>query len=136
MVKRACKRASAEVKIGLKDALARLKGADHRTAGDILLEPALAELMQAADDRPFRLRSAVQLVDAERLQARFASWYELFPPRSQTDDPTRHGTFQDVNRASAGGAGHGLRRAVLPADPPHRTQEPQGSQQQPDARPG
>ncbi len=51
--------------------------------------------MRAADDRPFRLRSPAQTVDAERLQARFASWYELFP-RSQTDDAGRHGTFQDV----------------------------------------
>ena len=95
LVKRACKRASGAVKTGLKDVLARLKGADPALSGDILLEPQLAELMRAADDRPFRVRSAAQFVDAERLQARFASWYELFP-RSQTDNPARHGTFDDV----------------------------------------
>jgi starch synthase (maltosyl-transferring) len=36
-------------------------------------------------------------VEAERLAARFSSWYELFP-RSQTGDPARHGTFDDVVR--------------------------------------
>jgi starch synthase (maltosyl-transferring) len=35
------------------------------------------------------------LLDAERLGASFASWYEIFP-RSQSGDPNRHGTFQDV----------------------------------------
>ena len=34
-------------------------------------------------------------VDRER--ARFSSWYELFP-RSASPDPTRHGTFADVQR--------------------------------------
>jgi starch synthase (maltosyl-transferring) len=52
--------------------------------------------MTAADDRPFALAlDPPQIVDAEPLQARFASWYELFP-RSQTQDPNRHGTFDDV----------------------------------------
>jgi starch synthase (maltosyl-transferring) len=61
----------------------------------LLLDDATALLMQAADPRPFRTRSAVFPVDAERRAAGFASWYELFP-RSQTTDPTRHGTFRDV----------------------------------------
>jgi starch synthase (maltosyl-transferring) len=61
----------------------------------MLLSDDLAALMDEADERPHRLRSPVQSVDAERLQARFSSWYELFP-RSQTDDRERHGTFLDV----------------------------------------
>ena len=36
-------------------------------------------------------------VDAERIGAGFASWYEVFP-RSMSDDPARHGTFADVER--------------------------------------
>jgi starch synthase (maltosyl-transferring) len=35
------------------------------------------------------------LLDVERREAGFASWYELFP-RSITGDPRRHGTFADV----------------------------------------
>lgn len=60
-----------------------------------LLAPDTARLMAAADNRPFRVRSAEIPVDAERTGARFASWYELFP-RSQSGDPHRHGSFDDV----------------------------------------
>ena len=96
LVRRATKRVPADLKAALKDVTAGLKAAsDEEARGDILLDEATAELMRAADDRPHRLRSAAQIVDAERLQARFASWYELFP-RSQTDDAARHGTFDDV----------------------------------------
>ena len=96
LVKRAAKRVSTDLKASLKDVTARLKAAaDDVARGDILLDEATAALMRAADDRPHRLATSHQFVDAERLQARFASWYELFP-RSQTDDPARHGTFDDV----------------------------------------
>lgn len=54
-------------------------------------------LMQVADSRPHRATSAAMAVEADRAAARFASWYELFP-RSQSGDPTRHGTFADVIR--------------------------------------
>jgi starch synthase (maltosyl-transferring) len=36
-------------------------------------------------------------LDADRIESRFASWYEIFP-RSMSDDPDRHGTFRDVER--------------------------------------
>jgi starch synthase (maltosyl-transferring) len=36
-------------------------------------------------------------VVVDRTAAAFAAWYELFP-RSQSDDPNRHGTFDDVIR--------------------------------------
>lgn len=64
-------------------------------ASDLLLSDDLAAAMATVDARPFALRSARQLVDAERIAARFSSWYELFP-RSITTDPARHGTFDDV----------------------------------------
>lgn len=96
-----------------EEAAARLKGkttdADKLTAvlerldaaaspdesAAILLDEDLAALMDAVDDRPFRIISQPQRVDAERLAARFSSWYELFP-RSMTDDKSRHGTLKDV----------------------------------------
>ncbi len=61
----------------------------------LLLSDDLAVAMAQADDRPHRLRSPVQPLDAERLAARFSSWYELFP-RSQSTVPGQHGTFGDV----------------------------------------
>ena len=78
----------------LRDWVTRIDAAGEG-ASDLLLSDDLAAAMAAADARPFALRSARQLVDMERIAARFSSWYELFP-RSITTDPTRHGTFDDV----------------------------------------
>jgi starch synthase (maltosyl-transferring) len=52
-------------------------------------------LVEAGVSRHFTTRSEALPLDVERPAAGFASWYELFP-RSQTDDPKRHGTFADV----------------------------------------
>jgi starch synthase (maltosyl-transferring) len=68
--------------------------AEART--DILLTPDLREVMREAEDKQFITRpSQTFLLDIERPQAAFGTWYELFP-RSATDDPSRHGTFADV----------------------------------------
>ena len=63
---------------------------------DTLLGEAVAQAMARADVREFEARWPVaQALSVERRAARFASWYELFP-RSQSGDPSRHGTFHDV----------------------------------------
>jgi starch synthase (maltosyl-transferring) len=64
---------------------------------ETLLSAPVAALMAQVDPRPFAVESAAMPVDAERLEARFASWYEVFP-RSLSDDESRHGTFDDVIR--------------------------------------
>ncbi len=61
-----------------------------------LLSETLADAMRAADSRPFETTSAtVYPLVVERREARFASWYELFP-RSQSPNAGEHGTFSDV----------------------------------------
>jgi starch synthase (maltosyl-transferring) len=75
----------------------RLTDADYDARLEILLAPETSDIMTAADRRPFLVRSRPIPVDAERTAAGFASWYELFP-RSMSDDPNRHGTFDDVIR--------------------------------------
>jgi starch synthase (maltosyl-transferring) len=50
---------------------------------------------EAAGHHPFAIRSIEYPLDADRPQAMFSSWYELFP-RSVTSDPSRHGTLLDV----------------------------------------
>ncbi len=76
----------------------RLAGMAEEEQKAILLSPELAGLMEQADSRPFEVRRDPPLqVQAERTAARFASWYEIFP-RSMSDDPSRHGTFDDVIR--------------------------------------
>jgi starch synthase (maltosyl-transferring) len=62
---------------------------------ETLLAPETASLMAEADPRPHRVLSPIIPVDAERKEASFSSWYQIFP-RSQSGDPNRHGTFDDV----------------------------------------
>ena len=63
-----------------------------------LLAADTAASMGKADPRPFAIRRSPPCpVDADRVAAQFASWYEIFP-RSMSDDPERHGTFRDVAR--------------------------------------
>jgi starch synthase (maltosyl-transferring) len=88
--------AAPELKAVLKTFLQRLDEArDAAEAAAILLGPELAAALDAGDKRLFAIASSTRFIDAERLAARFSSWYELFP-RSQTDDPARHGRFDDV----------------------------------------
>ena len=84
--------APARALAAILDAFASLDG-DRRVA--LLIAPETIDAMHGAGTRPHRVQSAAGLVDAERREARFASWYELFP-RSQTGDPSRHGTLRDV----------------------------------------
>lgn len=90
----------------LKTLAASLKGPPARAGSSVppndgeriaaLLSEPTAEAMRLADPRLFALRhDPVLRIDVERTAARFSSWYELFP-RSQSGDPQRHGTFDDV----------------------------------------
>jgi starch synthase (maltosyl-transferring) len=63
----------------------------------VLLSSDTAALMAKADKRMGAARTRIHVIEADRIAARFASWYELFP-RSMSDDETRHGTFRDVIR--------------------------------------
>ena len=63
----------------------------------LFLDPITARLMSDAEHRSYLARSREFPVDVDRPAAQFASWYELFP-RSITDDPQRHGTFNDVHQ--------------------------------------
>lgn len=79
----------------LTDELKAAAGDDMRRL-EILLSPQTRELVHAADPRAFATRHPMPMpVEADRLAARFASWYELFP-RSASNDTERHGTFDDV----------------------------------------
>jgi starch synthase (maltosyl-transferring) len=91
LVRAAIKRSKGQLAAALEAALA---GADLQAS---LLSEGLAALMARADDRPFATECAPMPVDAERIGARYASWYEIFP-RSMSDDESRHGSFADVQR--------------------------------------
>jgi starch synthase (maltosyl-transferring) len=97
LVKQAAARKPGPLGKQLSQELAKIGTAGPKECVRILLSPHLARLMVRADDRPFRVESPRIPVDAERIEARFASWYEVFP-RSMSDDEQRHGTFADVER--------------------------------------
>jgi starch synthase (maltosyl-transferring) len=99
LVRAAAERATGELRATLAEWAARAEAAagDPDGSAELLLSPDLAAAMDRADDRPHAIVSPPQSIDAERLQARFSSWYELFP-RSMTDDKRRHGSFADVIR--------------------------------------
>ncbi|MFJ4375149.1 alpha-1,4-glucan--maltose-1-phosphate maltosyltransferase [Pseudomonas japonica] len=72
------------------------KGLPAAAEVELLLAPDTRALMAQADPRGYLSRSPEFPLEVERERAAFASWYELFP-RSITDDPQRHGTFDDVH---------------------------------------
>ncbi|WP_175836694.1 alpha-1,4-glucan--maltose-1-phosphate maltosyltransferase [Burkholderia anthina] len=76
--------------------IGEFKDASHDARLTLLDAPELADAYAALRYRPFVAHDdAVYPVDVERRAARFSSWYEMFP-RSASDDPHRHGTFDDV----------------------------------------
>jgi len=83
---------------GIKPLLVEAKAANRATAVGLLTSAAARATVAAAAERRFRIHEGPFAIDVERPQAEFASWYELFP-RSLTDDPKRHGTFDDVIKA-------------------------------------
>jgi starch synthase (maltosyl-transferring) len=72
-----------------------LENSDAEAKRAIFLNDEIIDIMRDSELRKFSVQSSEVLVDAERLGARFASWYEIFP-RSQSADGERHGTFLDV----------------------------------------
>ncbi|MFP3546789.1 maltotransferase domain-containing protein [Rhizobium sp. SIMBA_035] len=99
LVRRAAERTAGNVDLGIHHKLVELlKVLEHNDGAErarLLLGADLSVLMSQADERPFRTRSGTFSVESERAEAAFSSWYQVFP-RSQSGDPHRHGTFDDV----------------------------------------
>ncbi len=95
LIEAARKHASGSVAGGLSAIRRGFDGLSNQDRAALLMAPETVELMHRADPRRFRGRSKTYRVDADRIEGRFASWYELFP-RSESGDPSRHGTLRDV----------------------------------------
>lgn len=61
----------------------------------MLLSADLIEIMRRCAPRAGVSRTAAFPVSVDRKRAAFSAWYELFP-RSASNDPQRHGAFDDV----------------------------------------
>ncbi|WP_051630420.1 alpha-1,4-glucan--maltose-1-phosphate maltosyltransferase [Afifella pfennigii] len=92
-------RLNPEARAGLQIAAEELKAiAETGEQFSHLMDERLMETMRAGGLRTnvsYYARVLELIVDRKR--AAFSAWYELFP-RSMSDDPARHGTFQDVIR--------------------------------------
>jgi starch synthase (maltosyl-transferring) len=78
----------------LSEVLAQENGSDTQLGA--LTDPFHVKAIQDAAPRGNLSRYDRELiVICDRTAARYSSWYELFP-RSMSDDPARHGTFDDV----------------------------------------
>ncbi|WP_243389845.1 alpha-1,4-glucan--maltose-1-phosphate maltosyltransferase [Arboricoccus pini] len=76
--------------------LNQIEDADQAGQLALLLSPAVQALMERVGPRNQISRYERELeITVDRTAAAFAAWYELFP-RSMSDDPARHGTFDDV----------------------------------------
>ena len=73
--------------------------ADEAVRARAALAPELLELMEAHFvPRDLACYGRILSITVDRERAGFAAWYEMFP-RSATDDPARHGTFKDAEKA-------------------------------------
>jgi starch synthase (maltosyl-transferring) len=92
---RAAERSQAELRQQISAVLERFGQSEPAAQVALLLHGETAALMAQAENHAYLSRSVEFPLDVERERAQFASWYELFP-RSVTEDPARHGTFNDV----------------------------------------
>lgn len=83
----------------LQEILGRFDAAEGpEQEATVLLAPRVAALMARNADRRDAVRHDRELeVYVDRVAARFAAWYEMFP-RSQGTDPNRSATFADCER--------------------------------------
>jgi len=98
LLERAARRARAAAKSKLAAAARVLAGKDKAAIEariERALDPALLALVDFPLEEAERTRSDAFEMIVDREAAVFSAWYEMFP-RSQTDDPSRHGTFADA----------------------------------------
>ena len=108
-------------------ALAALSSDDAEAGVRALLNHATIKAVLSAAERTYSTQHEPITLNVDRPQAAFASWYELFP-RSQSNHPQRHGTFDDVIARLPDIRPWDLTSSIS-ADPSDREDEPQGAQQ-------
>jgi starch synthase (maltosyl-transferring) len=114
LLRRALPRAAGADRRRLEARLADFEQAEPSARVRLLLDEETLELVETYPDRSAATRYDRELeVVADRVLARFAAWYEMFP-RSQGTTPGRHGTFRDCIRRLPDVAGMGFDVVYLP----------------------
>jgi len=86
---------AALVELLLQEDAAACGTSDDATRMAFLAADSVAALMQRAGPRTDLTRARILPLQVDRHAAAFGAWYEMMP-RSQSGDPDRHGTFDDV----------------------------------------
>ena len=99
IVAAAADRAEPEERRRIREFLAEIRtGQTMAERVAVLLDEEMLDLMTRHPDlEDLTEYDRVLPVQADRVRARFAAWYEIFP-RSMSDNPNRHGTWDDVIR--------------------------------------
>ncbi|CAN5823653.1 alpha-1,4-glucan--maltose-1-phosphate maltosyltransferase [soil metagenome] len=97
IVSRAVERSEGADRERIQALLSELReGAAQSEQVAVALDAELLELIERNPDRSdLTIYDRELPVQVDRVAARYSAWYELFP-RSMSDDPERHGTFDDV----------------------------------------
>lgn len=98
IVRNAAAKTRGDVRRAIHGLMERFEALEGDTAArlDLLMSEEAADLMQKARYRTHLSTYDKQLeIIVDRSLAQFGAWYELMP-RSQSGDPRRHGTFDDV----------------------------------------
>jgi starch synthase (maltosyl-transferring) len=98
LVEEAVNRASGNERRRLVRVLAEFDGGDDEARADLLLSELVRQQIERCPDRSDAVTYRRELeIYADRRQAIFAAWYEMFP-RSQGTEPDRSATFDDCIR--------------------------------------
>jgi starch synthase (maltosyl-transferring) len=99
LIDAAAARAAGEDRRALADWAQRLRNEAATARAEVLkalaLDGAFSEIAARYPDRRWAATHPERPLFADRLKARFSSWYEMFP-RSASPEPGRHGRFADV----------------------------------------
>lgn len=79
----------------LRSLAAAVAKAEGEERVELLLAESTVELMAVTDPRTRSTTTQAYVIEVDRREALFASWYELFP-RSMTGDKAKHGTFRNT----------------------------------------
>jgi starch synthase (maltosyl-transferring) len=96
LLRHLAERSTGNARSTIDPVLQRLRQTDTSGQFELLVSDVVREFVASTAHRPFLTQYTREIpLDADRPQAAFASWYELFP-RSVTNNGVRHGTFADV----------------------------------------
>ena len=131
LIEETSRRATGEDAKSLGDVLKRFDELDDVGRAGLLMDANVRATESRWPDRGTAVRCDQELeVMVDRVEARYAAWYEMFP-RSQGKVPRKERDIRRLYRQISRRSRHGLQRRLFRAHSPDRARPPQGPQQHP-----